>query len=73
MAAPERVLNKVDAIEIPAGQLNITGLTSDLTKTVNIADFLPDGVRLADSSFDGRVTVFIGIRKTAEDTEEEEY
>jgi len=40
---------------------------------VNIADFLPDGVRLADSSFDGRVTVFIGIRKTAEDTEEEEY
>jgi YbbR domain-containing protein len=73
VAAPERVLKKVDAIEIPAGQLNITGLTSDLTKTVNIADFLPDGVWLADSSFDGRVTVFIGIRKTAEDTEEEEY
>ncbi len=56
VAAPERVLKKVDAIEIPAGQLNITGLTSDLTKTVNIADFLPDGVWLADSSFDGRVT-----------------
>ena len=72
VAAPEKVLNKVDAIEIPAGQLNITGLTSDLTKTVNIADYLPDGVRLADSSFDGRVTVFIGIRKSAEETEDEE-
>ena len=44
IAGPAAVLETIDAIEIPEGNLNVTGQSSDMRVEVNIADFLPNGV-----------------------------
>ena len=41
-------LEKVTEISIPSAELNVTGRTKSLTKTFNIANYLPDGVQLAE-------------------------
>ena len=38
-------LEKVTEISIPSAELNVTGRTKSLTKTFNIANYLPDGDR----------------------------
>lgn len=47
----------VNNISIPAEQLDLTGATGNVVSTVNIRDYMKDTVRLADSGFNGRVTV----------------
>lgn len=61
LAGKSTILSTVQSIVIPASELDITGATDDVTRTVDITDYLPDGVSFADSSFDGNVTVTIGI------------
>ena len=53
-------LEKVTEISIPSAELNVTGRTKSLTKTFNIANYLPDGVQLAEGELDTvKVTVEI--------------
>ena len=65
LAGKSTILSTVQSIVIPPAELDITGATDDVTKTVDITQYLPDGVTLADSSFDGKVTVTIGIDPAA--------
>jgi len=62
IAGPANILNNVNRIEIPAEELNITGQSENMLATVNIKEFLPSNVILADSNFNGKasVTVYIG-------------
>lgn len=58
----------INSISVPAEQLDITGATGDVVNTVNIKDYLKDNVRLADSSFNGRVTVTVRVEPVVERT-----
>jgi YbbR domain-containing protein len=53
-------INPITSIEIPSSVLDITGAASSLETTINITDYLPDGVALLDSS-EATVTVVVDI------------
>lgn len=68
IAGKQSVLDNVHTISIPATAVNVDGKTDTYTTVVNINRYLPDGVRLADSNFDGDVAVTVNIEKTVERT-----
>ncbi|MDO4284663.1 MAG: CdaR family protein [Eubacteriales bacterium] len=68
IAGRSSALNKVDAITIPAEDLDLTGLSEDLVKTIDIRPYLPEGTMLEDPSFGGSVEVSVGIEPIAEKT-----
>jgi YbbR domain-containing protein len=53
-------INPISSIEIPSSVLDITGATGSFETTINITDYLPDGVALLDSS-EATVTVVVDI------------
>ncbi len=59
-------LSRVSKISIPEERLNITGESSDMTDIVDIRDYLPENIRLADSGFNGRITTTIYIEPIIE-------
>lgn len=64
IAGTGSVLKNVTRIEIPAEELDITGQSSNMVTTVNLKEYLPANVILADSSFDGKASVTVYIGKT---------
>lgn len=54
-------LANVSSINIPAEELDISGAESDVTATIDLREYLPANIRLADSDFSGRIkaTVYI--------------
>ena len=59
-------LENMTAISVPADVLNLTGQTGDMLTVINIEDYLPSGVSLADASFNGNVTVTVYVEKTVD-------
>ena len=53
-------LNKVTALNIPESALDISGARSDITKVVDVTEYLPDGVTVADQA-QAKVTVTVHI------------
>jgi YbbR domain-containing protein len=53
-------INPITSIEIPSSVLDISGASSSFETTINITDYLPDGVALLDSS-EATVTVVVEI------------
>lgn len=59
------VLNGVNAIEIPASVINVENAKEDVKATVDISEYLPDGVKLVESAQNSvQVTVYIEPIKT---------
>ena len=54
-------LQNLEELTIADGTFDVTGLTGDLTTSVNIRSMLPIGVSLGDSDFSGQVSVKVGI------------
>ena len=54
IAGTASALLGVFAITVPEDRMNITGQSSDLVDIINLKEYLPANVRLADKSFDGR-------------------
>lgn len=54
------VVNPLTTITIPEELLNVSGLREDLTTTIDITEFLPEGVALVDSA-DAKVAVTVRI------------
>ena len=50
IAGKANVLRNISIIEVPETVLDVTGQTQSLVKEVNLKDYLPDNVFLADSS-----------------------
>lgn len=50
IAGKSNVLRNISAIEIPAEVLDVTGQTESLVAEINLREYLPDNVFLADSS-----------------------
>ena len=66
LAGRSSVLETIRSIDIPASELDVTDLTETLVKTINIKQYLPEGVYIAtESGFDGNVTVTVGIEESA--------
>lgn len=62
-------LGRVSSITIPAEELDITGATGNVVKNIDIRSLVTEnGVRLADSSFNGIVTATVYIEPEVERT-----
>lgn len=55
-------LNELTSLDIPAELLDVTGLSDDLTTTIDVSEYLPNGVSLVDSS-DAVIGVTVSIAK----------
>ena len=63
VAGRAAVINYLENIEIDEA-INITGQTGDMQTLVNISKFLPSNLKIADSDFNGMVTVTVSIEPT---------
>ncbi len=60
VAGRRSVINSFETIIIPEEELDITGRTEDLIKNLDLADYLPDGIRLANNeSSTATITIYI--------------
>ena len=51
----------ISAITVPEDRMNITGQSDNLVDIINLKEYLPANVRLADKSFDGKITATVYI------------
>lgn len=51
----------ISAITVPQDRMNITGQSDNLVDIINLKEYLPANVRLADKSFDGKITATVYI------------
>lgn len=68
IAGTQSALLGINKISIPEDQINISGQNSDVTEVVNLKDFLPDNVKLAEMGFNGKTTVTVKIEPIVEKT-----
>ena len=61
IAGKSSVLQTIESLQIPGSAVDISGADSDVTRTLDVSGFLPEGVTFEDSSFDGKVQVTVGI------------
>ena len=63
VAGSGSAFDNLESIVIPAEDISIEGIAEDKSYVLNINDYLPSGIRLADSDFDGSLTVTAYIGK----------
>ncbi len=68
IAGKAGALNNVNKIVVPAEEFDVTDRTTNLVKTVNIRDYMPNNVRFAKSDFNGKVTFTVYVESTEEKT-----
>ena len=51
----------ISAITVPEDRMNITGQSDNLVDIINLKEYLPANGRLADKSFDGKITATVYI------------
>ena len=61
IAATVSTLVGISAITVPEDRMNITGQSDNLVDIINLKEYLPANVRLADKSFDGKITATVYI------------
>lgn len=68
IAGRSGLIQNVNAIVIPEEAIDVSGARENVTAQINLKDYLPDGVILAEEDFDGLVdvTVYVGqeMRRT---------
>ncbi|MCR5556566.1 MAG: hypothetical protein K6F75_03270 [Butyrivibrio sp.] len=68
IAGRSSVISGVSEITVSDEILDVTGLTGNLTATVELANYLPNGVSFGDSDFNGTASVVVYIGSLVEDT-----
>lgn len=61
IAGTVSTLAGISAITVPEDRMNITGQTDNLVDIINLKEYLPSNVRLADKNFDGKITATVYI------------
>ena len=56
-------MNDITEITIPSSVINLSTITSDMSTTVDITSYLPDGVTLQDSVENTQVTIAVTLEK----------
>ncbi len=57
LAGAAHSLLRVSSLVIPAEDIDITGADGDVIQVIDIREYLPDNIKLADSGFNGKVSV----------------
>lgn len=57
IAGKSKTLQNINAIEIPEDVIDVTGAREDVTTLINLKNYLPDGVVLAEEDFTGNINV----------------
>lgn len=68
IAGPELAIDSVEYINIPATEINVTGQTGNLSTSIDLTQFLPKGIRFADSFYSGKATITVYIESLVQDT-----
>ena len=66
IAGRSKAIANINSIEIPESVLDITGATESLETIVDLTDYLPDSVILAEEDFKGRVNVTVVVEPVGE-------
>lgn len=61
IAGSQQDIKNINTVNIPASDINVTGQTGDMYVVFDIDEYLPTGIRLADSNSNGNVSVKIFI------------
>lgn len=61
IAGTASALVGISAITVPEERMNITGQSGDLVDIINLKEYLPSNVRLANKNFDGKITATVYI------------
>lgn len=68
IAGKKATVDAIAAIIVPSSALNVSGLKSNLNVTIDVKDYLPAGIRLAPSDFDGKINVTVAIEEYKQET-----
>lgn len=66
IAGRSNVVGNISEIEIPESALDITGVTESFETIVDLTNYLPDGVILAEEDFQGKVRVNVVVEPVSE-------
>jgi len=66
VAGKSSSLDNIENINIPSDVINITGQTGDMMAIVDVSDYLPSGISLADPDFNGNISVTAFVEKTVD-------
>lgn len=66
IAGRSKTIANISSIDIPESELDITGAEESVSKLIDIKDYLPDGVILAEENFQGMIQVDIAVEQNAE-------
>ncbi len=66
IAGRSKAIANINSIDIPEAVLDITGAAESLETIVDLTDYLPDGVILAEEDFKGRVNVTVVVEPVVE-------
>lgn len=61
-------LQRINSVKIPPERLDITGLDKNLQTVIDIREYLPTNVQLADTGGSGKVEVLVYVEPVAEKT-----
>ena len=62
------ILNDITEITIPSSVINLSTITADMSTTVDITTYLPDGVTLQNSDDSSQVTITVTLVKETSET-----
>lgn len=66
IAGSSSALARVSEIVIPGEELDVTDASENVVRVVDIREYLPENIRLAESSFNGKVTVTVYVEPIVE-------
>lgn len=68
IAGKSKIIENVDALEVPESAIDVTGAKENVTTAIDLKNYLPSGVILADENFSGKVNVTVFIEPEVEKT-----
>lgn len=68
IAGKSSTISSINEITVDDEGLDVSGLTSNLSYTVDVTDYLPSGVILGDEDYNGTVAVVVHIESISEET-----
>ncbi len=68
IAGKANVIESITSIVVPPTAISVEGKDDDYTTVIDLNNYLPDGIRFSDASFDGKVSVTVDIEPTEDKT-----
>ncbi|MCH5256147.1 MAG: hypothetical protein J1D87_02595, partial [Lachnospiraceae bacterium] len=66
IAGRSKSISNISSIDVPETDLDITGATENVEKLIDIKNYLPDGIILAEENFQGMIQVDIAVEQNSE-------